>query len=423
MALNRAIAPEAFPISDFEIQKAEKITLDNGVPVYFINAGNQSIASMHLLFRAGRAYEKYQGDAHFCAKLLMEGTSEKSSAELAEAFEQIGASVYTSASFQSLIIELHCLNRFIKESTALVSSMLADATFPEEEFQHISEVSIQGHRINLEKNSYLAGQKFREKLFGEGHPMAYELSEEFINNYQLSYAVNHYNEQVKGSAFEIFLAGKVDEKILEDLNSTLGQIKIEKALPAEPEVSFDALVGSKEYIEKEEAVQTSIRIGKRLFDIKHEDKVPFEVANEILGGYFGSRLMRNIREEKGLTYGIHSSCSFPKKTGYWTIGADVKKDDRELALQEIYKEIQILCDEKVDEGELELVKNYIAGEYIKSINTPVSLMEYAKLKHFHHLTDQHLDQYISEIHAVTADDVQRMAQKYWSDGMVEILVG
>ena len=148
------------------------------------------------------------------------------------------------------------------------------------------------------------------------------------------------------------------------------------------------------------------------------------VATEILGGYFGSRLMRNIREEKGFTYGISSSIVPMRQAGYWAIGTDVKKEFAQATLDEIQKEIHRLQTELVPENELETVKNYLAGEFAGSLNTPFEIADRVRLMVLEGLDVEFYSNYIQRLRVVTAEDIQRMANQYWQwEDLQQVIVG
>jgi predicted Zn-dependent peptidase len=171
-------------------------------------------------------------------------------------------------------------------------------------------------------------------------------------------------------------------------------------------------------------MQSSIRIGRRLFKRQHPDFYRMIVANEVLGGYFGSRLMRNIREDKGFTYGISSSIAPMRQEGYWVIGTDVKKEFTQATIDEIEKEINRLQTELVADNELETVKNYLAGEFAGSLHTPFEIADRVRLMVLEGLEADFYSNYIQRLRVVTAADIQTMAQKYWQwDDLQRVIIG
>jgi predicted Zn-dependent peptidase len=236
--------------------------------------------------------------------------------------------------------------------------------------------------------------------------------------------VAFYERVIKNRPFQILLAGQASEVEVDYINKTLGQLPVmydalaDVGIPPLP----DAMVST--LLEKEDSVQSSIRLGRRLFTRSHPDFFRMLVTNEVLGGYFGSRLMKNIREEKGFTYGISSNMPSFRRDGYFLIGTDVKRENTQETLDEIHKEIRHLQTELVGADELETVKNYMSGEFVGSLNTPFEIADRYKVILFDGLPADFLTTYIQHIRAVSPDDIRAMASRYLNpDELLEVIVG
>lgn len=422
--INRSIPPVAYSIEDFPLTKPTKYTLDNGLEVFAMNAYSQPVLTVQLIFKGGKLLEEHQGAAFFASRMLMEGTTSLNSAQMSDKLETLGASVFSQVTYDIFTIDAHCLSRFLPEVTETLIDILQHANFPQHEFTHIQNVALQNKKVSNEKNNVLASRAFKQKIYGKDHPFSYDLDEEKIAGFDLALAKDFYNKNIKGQSFTIFLSGAVNEEDIKILNQSLGQLSLTSSTKdiVYPEFVSD-IDAYTEYQEKEQAVQTSIKIGRPTFKLHHPDRTAFAVTNEILGGFFGSRLMKNIREDKGLTYGIYSGRYNSRGQGYFMISSDVQKAKRAEALEEIYKEVNKLVDEKVSEEELSLVKNYMAGTFMMSINSYISLTDYMKQLYLNEFEWDYYDTYISRVNNVTAEDVQNMAKKYFTQNMVEISVG
>jgi predicted Zn-dependent peptidase len=222
----------------------------------------------------------------------------------------------------------------------------------------------------------------------------------------------------------VILAGQVGEDDVQHVNKFLGQLVKSQDPVAPSHIPQSDYAGKEILIEKEDSVQSSIRIGRRLFNRHHPDYFKTLVANEILGGYFGSRLMKNIREEKGLTYGISSSLVTLSNDGYFMIGTDVKKEFTQQTIDEIKKEIYRLQTELVGDEELQTVKNFMAGEFAGSLNTAFEVADRRKILLLDGLPADFFNRYIDQIHATTAEDIRYVASTYFKpEDMVEVVVG
>ena len=238
-------------------------------------------------------------------------------------------------------------------------------------------------------------------------------------------ALAHYQANIQQSKYRVILSGKVGREEIAAINAFLGQ-DASRADATEPTAAtFPILPGQKNNIvERPESVQSSIRLGKRLFTRQHPDYFQMLVVSEILGGYFGSRLMKNIREEKGLTYGISSSAFAFKHDGYFVVSTDVKKEFTQQTLDEIRREITILQTVPVPKEELQTVKNFLAGEFAGSLNTAFDVADRQKILITDDLPADFYDRYIQQIHATTAEDIMTIAQRHLAlEDMTEVVVG
>ncbi len=420
--IDRSTAPDFKTFSDFDLQKPEKYQLNNNIKLYGFKNTSQPILGVQLIFKAGKWYEKNSGAASLLSAWLPTGTKKLNSNEIDEYFEYHGAFKSFSADNDFFSIEFYCPKRHFTKIISLIHEILTEPSFSQIEFGLLQKIWVEKLKINLEKTSNEARVLFKKNLFGEDHPYGKSLMPSIVENFNSISAEEHYNSFIKNKPFDVLLIGDYDQETVNEINSEFGSIHIE-ANGSRPFIpNLDKETGLF-YKERENALQTSIRSGNTLFNIESEDKIPFEVTNTIFGGYFGSRLMKNIREDKGYTYGINSTISFSQNAGFFCISTDVIKEKRENTLSEINKEIDLLCEELVSSKELERVKNYLAGSYIRSIQSPFALAQYFKTIHYFDLPENYFDTYISKIQSVTPSQVQEMANKHLKEGRVTVMVG
>jgi predicted Zn-dependent peptidase len=180
----------------------------------------------------------------------------------------------------------------------------------------------------------------------------------------------------------------------------------------------------KTLVEKSDAIQSAIRVGRILFNKTHPDYFKFQVLNTILGGYFGSRLMANIREDKGYTYGIGSGLNSLLHSGYFFISTEVGADVTTKALDEIHKELKLLREDLVSESELETVRNYILGQFLRSVDGPFALAEKFKAVYEFGLDYSYYDKYFHAVKTVTPAEIRDLANKYFQEkDLIECVAG
>ena len=305
----------------------------------------------------------------------------------------------------------------------VVREMITEPTFAAPELERLKERQCQQIKLNGQKSSVVASRQMKSTLFGE-HAYGQSLTEEIVEAVTRQHLIDFYAQQL-ASDWEVILSGDVTEEVLASVDHHLGSIQIpsEVSSPAVRQATF-LPVSKNNLIERPDSLQSSLRLGLPLFTKDHPDYHMMRVVNTVLGGYFGSRLMRNIREEKGLTYGISSGVVTLEDGGYLVIGTDVKKQFTQLALDEIYKEIQQLRQQPVTTAELSTVKNYLAGRLLNSVDTPFALVEKFKNIYFYGLTYDFYQNYLKTLATITPEQLQTVAQRHLlTDLMSEIVVG
>ncbi len=424
MFLDRTIAPDFKIINAIHLPETESFSLDNGIPLHVINIGEQPVIRLEVIFDAGNWYEREQGASFFAVKMMTEGTSVLTSAEISEAFDKLGAFIDMTHSSDRSGIVVYCLSRFLPEVLSLVKTLIQDSVFPEKELNDLRNITLQNLRVNKEKTAYIASTALRGILFGKKHPYGQSQEEDLIQSLPLAAVKTHFEGFIRNGNSTVVLAGQVGKDDVKYINEFLGQESKGGALPVIPHEPLSEYAGQEILIEKEDSVQSSIRMGRRLFNRHHQDYFKMLVTNEILGGYFGSRLMKNIREEKGLTYGISSSVVTLANDGYFMIGTDVKKEFTQQTIDEIKKEIFRLQTELVGEEELQTVKNFMAGEFAGSLNTAFEVADRRKILLLDGLPSDFFNRYIDQIHATTAEDILYIASTYLRpEDMAEVVVG
>ena len=302
-----------------------------------------------------------------------------------------------------------------------IKSLLTESIFPEEQLIKMKQIQNQGIQVNLEKTAYLAGVAFREALFNSNHPYGKQLDLDVIEALNQEDLIAFFKKELLNKPCDIILTGGFSKESISIIENLFGTVSVELPfqkvpLPAVQKPARETV------IEKEGSVQSSIRYGRMLFNHTHNDYFDAYILNEILGGYFGSRLMQNIREEKGYTYGIHSSIVVLQEGGYFVIGTDVKRDFTKNTIEEIEKELQILIDIPVSENELETVKSFMLGSFVGDIQTPFSIADKYKTIFFHGLGYDYYDRFFARIQSITAADIQAIAKKYFAPAEMSYVV-
>jgi zinc protease len=421
--LDRTVAPKYHKIHTIDFLKATSQTLQNGIPLHIVDAGEQELIRLEIIFKAGNWFGKQKGQAFFTAKMLLEGTKRLSAYQISEQIDQFGGFLDIISGFDRLNVVLYTPSKFFSELLEIVKNVILEPLFAENELEILKNIQLQELQINLQKDSFLATRKFREILFGEEYPYGQNLQIADIENINSQILLDFHQKYIHFGNCELILSGKVTPTEITILENVLGEQKnLQKSIET-PEYSIKTSL-SEVFIERPEAVQSAVRLGKILFNAHHPHYFAMLVTNEILGGYFGSRLMQNIREEKGYTYGIYSQIASMEQASYFFVAAEVKREFTQATIDEIKKEIGLLQTELVSEDELELVKNYMAGSMVGSITTAFSQADIFKSIYFSDLGYAYYETYLSKLNAVTTAQVKEMAQTYLAlDSFVEVISG
>lgn len=421
--MNRTIAPKVQLPHSLSLGHMHEETLSNGLKVYTLDGTSQNILQLNILMPGGRFFEKKRMLAGLCASTMLKGTNSKSAREIAETFDFYGATIKIQANMYSAQVSLFCLSDKFAELLPLLMDVLQNAQFPEKEIEKIKRKSKQKLAVQWEKNSYIATQYFNRAIFGAEHPFGYLSDAKDIDAINREDLLQHYMEGLHLNSKSIVLAagniGATIHKLISDSFSKLslhsGDEHQANIQPQEPDFKE---------IASKNALQSAIRIGMPSINIYHKDFENLQILNTVLGGYFGSRLMSNIREEKGYTYGIYSFLNPIMDTGYFCIATEVGNQYKNATISEIEKEINRLKNEEIPAAELAMVKNYMIGQIMKSADGPLSMISTLKNFVIFGLDLDVLNKQLENIHAIDAKQLQELAQQYLNfDKMTKIVAG
>jgi predicted Zn-dependent peptidase len=425
MSLNRKIAPEFKTIDKIDIQQAVEHSLSNGIKVYTIDSGSQELTKIEFVFKAGMYYQSQPLLASATNNLLETGTRNYTANELSDNIDFFGSFFECSVEQDYASLALYSLNKYLDKSLHYVEDIIKNPTFPKDEFDIYISNKKQKHIVNSEKVNVLARRRFTELIFGEKHPYGIAVKDEDFDKLKLEQLVDFYQKFYHSGNCTIIASGKLSENLIETLDNFFGKSSWGhvQEIPT-PKATLDTTKQHKHFIEKPDAIQSAVRVGRHLFNKKDPDYFKFQVLNTILGGYFGSRLMANIREDKGYTYGIGSGLASLVNGGYFFISTEVGVDVTNNTLTEIYKEIKLLREELVDVEELETVRNYVLGQFLRSVDGPYSLADKFKAIWEFGLGYDYFEKYFDAVKKITPEEIKDLANKYLQEkDLIELVVG
>lgn len=420
--LDRQTNPEFKEVEHINFIRAEKHQLDNKIPVFVINAGEQNLVRIEFIFKNVNWDPAKPLVTSATNTMLNDGTHALTGAEIASKIDYYGSFFQTEYGLDRSSVILFSLNKHLQHTLPIIKEVISDSNFPEKELQTFINNQKQKLKVSLEKNNFLARRAFNKVLFGDTL-YGYAVQEEDYNQLKQKDLQDYFFKAYHPDNCTIIISGKVDDGILKLANNLFGSWE-NKEVFTPNQFHFNSDSEKYHFIEKPHSLQSAIRIGIPMVNRNHEDFPGLQVLNTLLGGFFGSRLMNNIREDKGYTYGIGSANASLEQSGYFFIASEVGADVRDSTLTEIEKEINILKTELIQKEELSLVKNYLMGSLLGSLENAFSHADKFKNIHFYNLDYEYFTNYINTIKTIEPEELLKLANKYWDfDEFYKVVVG
>jgi predicted Zn-dependent peptidase len=355
--------------------------------------------------------------------MLLEGTRTRTARQIADTIAFYGASLECEQGFDRATLTLYCLSRHLEQLMTLVLDVASEAIFPAAEFELLKNRTIQNVRIERQKTGYLAAERFSRNLFGGTHPYGVEFDESSVSNVTTETISKFYHTTYQLGSAEIFLCGDISEQHEQLVLHTLGTnaSRVSDNITLEKQIANSV---EQDYVVVPQSLQSSLRIGRLWPNPTHPASHQLQVLVKVLGGYFGSRLMKNIREDKGFTYGIYSSVAPREHASLFVIGTDVNAASATAAVKEVHLELRRLQEELIPDEELQTVKNYMAGKFANELSTVFEQCDKYKNVVLLGLPNTHYSDFLSQVNLVTPTNLQQLAQTYLSpDDMIEVIAG
>ena len=424
--LNRKKSPAIIDTVELHLQLKPytKFTLDNGVEVYSIHAGAQEVVMVEMVFMAGNWQEDKNIVAATTNFMLKNGTKQKKAFAVNEHFEFHGAYLNRGCQNETATLTLHTLGKHLPKLLPVMSEILTDSIFPEEELVIYKQNQKQRLSVNLKKCDFVANRLIDEYLFGQQHPYGKYSSAEDYDAISREDMVAFYNQFYTNGKCIIFTAGVLPTDIQEQLNNAFGSLPLNKtALPSKTYQTIHTEQKKHQIINDENGVQGAIRLARPFPNRHHPDFTKVQVLNNLFGGFFGSRLMSNIREDKGYTYGIHSYLQNLIEQSAWMISTEAGRDVCTATISETYKEMARLREETIEETELHLVRNFMMGSLLSDLDGPFQTISRWKSYVLNGLDEEYFKKAINTIRTVTADELKDLANRYLNeDDFYELVV-
>ena len=416
------MTPPRITPSEVEVAQAVRTALPNGIGLYTLASDDFEVLRISFVFRAGSAVQQTPFSATAAANLLSEGTRDMTAQQVAEQLDYYGSWYDVNVDRDYAYINFATLSKFFDQTLAVAEQILLCPTFPEEELRTYAAKRRQRLAVERAKIDVKAREAFARALFGPRHPYGSSSAAREYDSRTRDAVADFYRRFYTAENCFVVCSGRIGPHELEAVTQLAGRIPHGEAETAitfpPPETTHTA------FVEYPGAIQSSLRIGRLLFPRTHPDFLGMQVVATALGGYFGSRLMQNLREEHGYTYGVVSAMVNFEREGYFATAAQVGADVTQEALQEIYKEIERLRTEPMPEAELELVKNMMTGEMMRILDGPFGIADVTIENILCDRDNAVIGENIRRIRQMTPADVQRLARQYLAkEDLVTVVAG
>jgi predicted Zn-dependent peptidase len=417
----RKTAPKPGPAPRIQLGKAEQFTLKNGLKVIVVENHKLPRVSFQVFVDVPPFLEgDYAGAADIAGQLLTKGTSTRTKAQIDEQVDFMGASLFSSSGG----LTGSCLSKHRGKLLDIMSDVLMNPVFPQEEFDKIKKQTLSALAQAKDDPNTIASNVSTVLLYGKNHPYGEVQTVMNIEKISLDKCKEFYSTYFKPNISYLIVTGDVTLKDVKQLAPKYfdkwqkGEVKKESfPTPQKP------LQTQVDFVDKAGAVQSLINIAYPVaLKPGTEDVIKASVMNTILGGYFGSRLMSNLRENKAYTYGAGASLNPDPVIGAFKASASVRNEVTDSAIVQFLYELDKLRKEEVPDAELNMVKNYMTGGFARSLERPETVARFALNTARFNLPADYYATYLEKLSKVTKADVLAMAKKYLTPENAHILV-
>jgi predicted Zn-dependent peptidase len=377
-------------------------------------ASGQEVVRVDFVFSVGQWHQAQKLQALFTCRMLREGCRGYTSSSFAERLDYYGAWLELSVAMNRTFVTLYTLKKFFPQTIEMVQQMLFEPTFSEEQFSTIRANNKAQFMVNMQKGDVLAMRALRRSVYGEAHPCGMSTMAEDYDALRTEVLADFYGRYYGSRNCTVYLSGSIDENVTSRIESCFGGAEWGGCLEVgQRDYSLSPAIDKKNFIAHPGAVQCSIRMGSLLMDVKDEDYLPMRVLNTVLGGYFGSRLMKNVREDKGYTYHISSDLVTNTSQVMFMISCEALADKAEEVMAEVKGEMERLRTQLVSDAELHMVRSYMMGEICRNYEGAFSLTDaYIFMDHLG-LPQSHIEDTVAAVRATDAARLLQLARRYF----------
>ena len=422
MVIDRSIPPPIRDFSNIRLSVPDPIILSNGMKLWIAGNGEDEISKLSIYLTGGTFQETLPMQATTCSMAVFNGNKNMSYAQIAEAIDYYGAWRASQVYDNCTEFALSSLNDNFSQTLPIFIDSLMFPTFPDNEF----ELNKRQLAVNIatarEKVKYIANKEMMRQYFGYKHPLASDPTPEGINSLTQEQIQNFYFKYYKAQNCNLVIAGHITDKEIATIEDILSKWKPNGAPSPQVEPQVTPSSEMLKVVHKEGAVQAAIAMALKTVPRRHPDYFKIRILTTVLGGYFGSRLMSNIREDKGYTYGIGASLSGRSFDGHISISTECDTQYCWDVINETKKEMKRLCTEPIPKEELDTVKRHMLSDLVKTLDTPFNIAGYIGNIFLYGTYPSYFNEHIQAILDATSNDLIETAQRYLDSSLMHIVI-
>lgn len=422
--MDRTQTPKIHSISDINLTVPQKEQLSNGIPLFLLENAHLDLIHIVICIKAGILHETVKHTAQFSYALLKESSPKYSASEMADIFDFYGTHYTASTNLDHIRITISMPKNNVSKVLPIIYEFLSKPQYREENLSIYKNLKIKDLEYNAQKTDVQATRIMLHTMIGDSHTAGQYSTRENLQTVTIEQMEEFHHRTFLAENITIFATGNMGTDVRQCIQDTFERVPNGTAaadirdliLPADSTPIITQVIPN--------SVQSSIVLCLPAMGYNDPDRYDFSILSTITGGYFGSRLMQNLRERNGYTYGISSGLAYFGNQSLFVISSDVNINQTQAALDACFEELQRLQDEDISDAELETAKNYIMGEQIRDLDNSVSILKrYLIWNHFNS-DEKEFRNIIDHVKSIDAERIKNLAKKHFvHNKFTQIVVG
>ena len=419
---DRSKQPAVHTFDNVHLDFPQSKLLSNGITTWVIGHGSEEVTKVDLHVRGGMLMEDHVMQANMTATLATSASATHDAAAVAEALDHAGAWKSCQVHDSHTVVTLASLNSTLERVSTLLTECLSKPSFDTNEFEVNQRRIASNYATQNRRVRTLAMNEMRRLYYGERHCLAQAITPEKVMSLDIGQLQSFYRRHYNTANMELVVSGHVTDHEMDIIDRTLGQIRLVGSHTPDPIWEVHPSPTLFAIVDQPGALQSCVVMSQPTVNRSHPDYFKIRLLVTILGGYFGSRLMSNLREEKGYTYGIGAYVSGRAHDA--AIGIETECDVRytHAVIDETRHEIERLRNETVPQAELDNARQYMLGELVKTLDTPFSIASYVGTTILYGVSPEYFNRQVEDILSATPADVLDTARKYLDPDHLRVVV-